>query len=115
LNELGEIKEVMSDVQDIVPVFKDLSLNQMLDAVITKEIVDLEKAIEAKDFKKLGAATTSSAPPAMRATRYREWFCRHSAAGQPVRLSPIRTIGCTSEASGAVWRRMLMAAHDKSR
>jgi hypothetical protein len=42
----------MGDVQDIVPVFKNLPLKDMLDAVITKEIVDLEKAIEAKDFKK---------------------------------------------------------------
>src|SRR5476651_2156064 len=50
--ELGEIKEVMGDVQDLVPVLKNLPLNQMLDAVITKEIVDLEKAIDAKDFKK---------------------------------------------------------------
>jgi hypothetical protein len=53
--ELGEIKEVMGDVQDVVPTFKNLPLNEMLDAVITKEIVDLEKAIEAKDFKKFAA------------------------------------------------------------
>ena len=53
--ELGEIKEVMGDVQDIVPTFKSLPLAQMLDAVITKEIVDLEAAIEAKDFKKFVA------------------------------------------------------------
>ena len=53
--ELGEIKEVMGDVQDHVPVFKNLPLAQMLDAVITKEIVDLEKAIAAKDFKKFAA------------------------------------------------------------
>lgn len=53
--ELGEIKEVMGDVQDTVPVFKNLPLADMLDAVITKEIVDLEKAIEAKDYKKFVA------------------------------------------------------------
>ena len=53
--ELGEIKEVMGDVQDIVPVFKNLPLAEMLDAVITKEIVDLEKAIAAKDFKQFAA------------------------------------------------------------
>ena len=45
----------MGDVQDLVPVFKNLPFAEMLDAVITKEIVDLEKAIEAKDFKKFSA------------------------------------------------------------
>jgi hypothetical protein len=54
--ELGEIKEVMGDVQDQVPVFKNLPLAEMLDAVITKEIVDLETAIGAKDFKKFSAS-----------------------------------------------------------
>src|SRR5262245_35948048 len=49
--ELGEIKEVMGDVQELVPTFKSLPLADMLDAVITKEIVALEKAIEAKDMK----------------------------------------------------------------
>ena len=53
--ELGEIKEVMGDVQDIVPVFKNLPLKDMLDGVITKEIVDLEKAIDAKNFKSFAA------------------------------------------------------------
>jgi hypothetical protein len=49
--QLGEIKEIMGDVQDFVPTFKNLPLADMLDAVITKEIVALEKAIEAKDYK----------------------------------------------------------------
>jgi hypothetical protein len=53
--ELGEIKEVMGDVQEVVPVFKNLPLAQMIDAVITKEIVDLEKAIADKNFKQLAA------------------------------------------------------------
>jgi hypothetical protein len=53
--ELGEIKEVMSDVQDHVPTFKSLPLADMLDAVITKEITALEKAIDAKDFKSFAA------------------------------------------------------------
>lgn len=53
--ELGEIKEVMGDIQDLVPVFKSLPFAEMLDAVITKEIADLEKAIAAKDFKKFTA------------------------------------------------------------
>lgn len=61
--QLSEIKEVMSDVQDLVPTFKDLPLADMLDAVITGEIAQLEKAIDAKDaaafeagFDKLTAA-----------------------------------------------------------
>ncbi|MGB6351191.1 MAG: hypothetical protein WBG10_14310 [Pseudolabrys sp.] len=49
--QLGEIKEIMGDVQDFVPTFKNLPLAEMLDAVITKEIVVLEKTIEAKDHK----------------------------------------------------------------
>ena len=49
--QLGEIKEVMGDVQDLVPTFKNLPLADMLDAVITKEIAVLEKAVEAKDYK----------------------------------------------------------------
>jgi hypothetical protein len=49
--QLGEIKEVMGDVQDLVPTFKNLPLADMLDAVITKEIAALEKSIEAKDYK----------------------------------------------------------------
>ncbi|HEX5507442.1 MAG TPA: hypothetical protein VFX37_02960, partial [Pseudolabrys sp.] len=50
--QLGEIKEIMSDVQDVVPTFKDLPLADMLDSVITGQIADLEKAIQAKDPKK---------------------------------------------------------------
>src|ERR1700690_879497 len=46
--QLGEIKEIMSDVQDLVPTFRNLPLDKMLDAVITKEIADLEKALDEK-------------------------------------------------------------------
>ncbi len=53
--QLGEIKEVMSDVQDFVPTFKNLPLAQMLDAVITGAIAELEKAVDAKDFAKFSA------------------------------------------------------------
>lgn len=53
--ELGEIKEVMGDVQDTVPVFKNLPLADMMDAVIVKEVVALEKAIAAKNFKQFAA------------------------------------------------------------
>ena len=54
--ELGEIKEIMGDVQEFVPTFKSLPLAEMLDAVITKEIVALEKAIEAKDLRAFTAS-----------------------------------------------------------
>ncbi len=53
--QLGEIKELMSDMQDLVPTFKDLPLADMLDAVITGSIADVEKAIEGKDSKKFAA------------------------------------------------------------
>ena len=53
--QLGEIKEMMGDVQDFVPTFKNLPLADMLDAVITKEVAALEKSIEAKDVKGFAA------------------------------------------------------------
>jgi hypothetical protein len=53
--QLGEIKEVMSDAQDLVPTFKNLPLDKMLDAVITGEIAELEKAIDAQDEPKFTA------------------------------------------------------------
>ena len=53
--QLGEIKEIMSDVEDLYPKFKDLPLGKMLDDVITGPIVELEKALDAKDFGKFSA------------------------------------------------------------
>jgi hypothetical protein len=53
--QLGEIKEIMGDVQELYPKFKDLPLADMLDKVITDEIVVLEKAIDKKDFRSLAA------------------------------------------------------------
>ena len=47
--QLGEIKEIMGDVQEIYSKFKDLPFADMLDKVITGEIAALEKAIEKKD------------------------------------------------------------------
>ena len=54
--QLGEIKEVMSDVQDLVPTFKSLPLAQMLDSVITGPIAKLEKALDDKDSGKFAAS-----------------------------------------------------------
>jgi hypothetical protein len=48
--QLAEIKELMSDVQDLVPTFKDLPLARMLDAVITGPIAEIEKALDTKNF-----------------------------------------------------------------
>ena len=53
--QLGEIKEIMSDVEDLYPKFKDLPLGKMLDDVITGPIADLEKTVDAKDFGKFSA------------------------------------------------------------
>ena len=53
--QLGEIKEIMSDVEDLYPKFKDLPLGKMLDDVITGPIADAEKALDAKDFAKFSA------------------------------------------------------------
>ncbi len=53
--QLGEIKEIMSDVQDFVPTFRKLPLDKMMDAVITKEIADLEKALDEKSAGKFAA------------------------------------------------------------
>jgi hypothetical protein len=91
--ELGEIKEIMGDVQELVPTFKSLPLADMLDAVITKEIVTLEKAIEARHSQ---PAMTSSPPLAMRATREPKTDSSSSSVRRS-RPSPIRTIGHATE------------------
>jgi cytochrome c553 len=53
--QLAEIKELLGDIQDLVPKFKDVSLTDMIDAVIVGPITDLEKAIDAKDARKFVA------------------------------------------------------------
>ena len=53
--QLGEIKEIMSDVEDLYPKFKDLPLGKMLDDVITGPIADLEKTLDKKDAKGFAA------------------------------------------------------------
>jgi hypothetical protein len=50
--QLGEIKEIMSDVEDLYPTFQNLPLGQMLDSVVTGQIADVEKALDAKDFNR---------------------------------------------------------------
>ena len=53
--QLGEIKEIMSDVEDLYPTFKNLPLGKMLDDVITGPIAELEKALDKKDAKAFAA------------------------------------------------------------
>ncbi|MBV8792557.1 MAG: hypothetical protein JO205_05075 [Pseudolabrys sp.] len=53
---LGEIKELLGDVQDLYPKFKSLPFADMTDAVVTGPIGELEKAVDAKDGKKFAAA-----------------------------------------------------------
>jgi hypothetical protein len=54
--ELGELKEVFSDVQDLVPRYQNIPVGQMIDAIITGTITDLEDAIGARDFSKFSAS-----------------------------------------------------------
>jgi len=53
--QLGEIKEIMSDIGELYQKFKDLPLDKMLDDVITGPIAETEKALDAKDFAKFSA------------------------------------------------------------
>jgi mono/diheme cytochrome c family protein len=53
--QLAEIKEIMSDLEDLFPTFKSMPFGQMLDAVITGPIAELEKALDAKDAKSFAA------------------------------------------------------------
>ena len=54
--QLSEMKEVFSDVQDLVPTYKKIPVGQMIDAVVTGPIADMEKAVEQKKFKAFAAA-----------------------------------------------------------
>jgi hypothetical protein len=48
--QLGELKEVLSDVQDLVPRYQNVPVGEMIDAIITETITELEGAIEKRDF-----------------------------------------------------------------
>src|SRR5215469_4807075 len=54
--ELSELKEVFSDVQDLVPRYQNIPVGQMIDALITGTIADMEGAIATRDFSKFSAA-----------------------------------------------------------
>ncbi len=52
---LAEIKELMSDLEDLFPTFKSMPFADMLDAVIVGHVAALEKAVDAKDAKAFAA------------------------------------------------------------
>jgi hypothetical protein len=54
--ELGELKEVFSDVQDLVPRYQNVPVGEMIDAIITGTITDLEGAVAVRDFSKFSAS-----------------------------------------------------------
>jgi hypothetical protein len=54
--QLDELKELFSDVQDLVPRYRNIPVGDMIDAIITGTVTDLENAIAAQDFGKFSAA-----------------------------------------------------------
>jgi hypothetical protein len=54
--QLSELKEVLSDVQEMVPTYKSVPVGQMIDAIATGPIAELEKAVEEKKFRSFAAA-----------------------------------------------------------
>jgi hypothetical protein len=53
---LAELKEILGDVEDYIPRYKSVAIDEMIDAVVTGQIADLERAVEAKDFAKFSAS-----------------------------------------------------------
>jgi hypothetical protein len=54
--QLGELKEILSDVQDLIPRYQNIPVGEMIDAIVTGTITDLEGAIATRDFSKFSAA-----------------------------------------------------------
>jgi hypothetical protein len=54
--QLSELKEVFSDVQDLVPRYHNIPIGDMIDAIITGTITELEDAIAARDFSKFSTS-----------------------------------------------------------
>src|SRR5438105_3207117 len=48
--ELNELKEVFADVQYLVPRYQNVPVGDMIDAIITDTITDLEGTIAKRDF-----------------------------------------------------------------
>jgi hypothetical protein len=54
--QLSELKEVFSDVQDLVPRYHNIPVGDMIDAIITGTITELEDAIATRNFSKFSAS-----------------------------------------------------------
>jgi hypothetical protein len=54
--QLNEMKEVFAEVQDQVPKYKTIPVGDMIDAITTGVIADLEKTVADKRFKNFSAA-----------------------------------------------------------
>jgi hypothetical protein len=54
--QLSEMKEVLDEVRELVPTYKNVPVGQMVDAITTGPIAELEKAVEEKKFGKFAAS-----------------------------------------------------------
>ena len=54
--QLSELKEVFSDVQDLVPRYQNVPVGEMIDALMTGTIADMQGAIATHDFSKFSAS-----------------------------------------------------------
>jgi hypothetical protein len=54
--EVGEIKETFSDVQDYVPRYRNIPVGEMIEAIMTGTIAEMESAITTRDPSKFSAA-----------------------------------------------------------
>jgi hypothetical protein len=54
--QLEELKELFDDVEESIPVYKELPVGKMIEVITKGPISELEKAVEAKNFKNFSAA-----------------------------------------------------------
>jgi hypothetical protein len=54
--QLGELKEVFADVQDLLPRYQNVPVGEMIDALMIGTITDLEGSIATRDFSKFSAS-----------------------------------------------------------
>jgi hypothetical protein len=54
--QLSEMKEVLDEVRELVPVYRNVPVGQMVDAITTGPIAELEKAVEEKKLRNFTVA-----------------------------------------------------------